>query len=323
MNAIRLFISLATVFVLVTGSVTAAPRAYLRSNVLVDGDTVKLGDVFDGAGELSERVIANAPRPGQMLVLEADWLYRVARAYRVSWRPSSRLDRATVERRSQIIEPDQIHKAVTDALRQKHTDLGEIEIEMDNRTMRLFLPFNMPARIEAQSISYDSLNKRFSARVVAPDDRPGAVRTTITGYAYPVIDIPTLSRRMNRDEIIHDRDIEWKTVRAVSVDTQTITDIESLVGLSPRRPITPDRAVKENEVQAPILVTRGKPVTIALTTPTMQLTAMGKALQNGASGDVVRVQNVNSGKIISAVVVGDKRVAVATLHNTAMRQDQK
>lgn len=323
MTAIRFLVSLAAVLVLLASSVQAASRAYLRSNVMVDGDTVKLGDVFDGAGELSERVIANAPRAGQTLVLEADWLYRVARAYRVSWRPSSRLDKAIVERRSRIIEPDQIHNTVAEALRRKHTDLGDVEIEMDNRTLRLFLPFNMPARIETQSISYDSLNKRFTARVVAPDDRPGAVRTTVTGYAYPVVDIPTLARRMGRSEVIHDRDIEWKTVRVATIDTQTITDVESLVGLSPRRPITADRAVKENEVQAPILVTRGKPVTIALTTPTMQLTAMGKALQNGASGDVVRVQNNSSGKIISAVVIGDKRVAVTTIHSTVMRQDRK
>ncbi|MEX2617774.1 MAG: flagellar basal body P-ring formation chaperone FlgA [Alphaproteobacteria bacterium] len=323
MKAIHIFVSLTAVVVFLAASVQAAPRTYLRSHVVVDSDTVKLGDVFDGAGELAERVIANAPRAGQTLILEADWLYRVARAYRISWRPSSRLDKAIVERRSQVIEPDQIHTTVTEALRRKHDDLGEIEVELDNRTMRLFLPFSMPARVEVQSISYDSHNKRFSARIIAPDDRPGAVRTSITGYAYPVVDIPILSRRMNRDEIIHDRDIEWKTVRVANIDTQTITDVESLVGLSPRRPITADRAVRESEVQAPVLVVRGKPVTIALTTPTMQLTAMGKALQNGASGDVVRVQNINSGKIISAVVVGDKRVEVTTVHSTSARQDLK
>ena len=323
MTAVRIFVSLTAVVVFLAASVQAAPRTYLRSHVVVDGDTVKLGDVFDGAGELAERVIANAPRAGQTLILEADWLYRVARAYRISWRPSSRLDNAIVERRSQIIEPDQILQTVTEALRRNNDDLGEIEVELDNRTMRLFLPFSMPARVEVQSISYDSLNKRFSARIVAPDDRPGAVRTTITGYAYPVVEIPILSRRMDRDEIIHDRDIEWKTVRVANIDTQTITDLESLVGFSPRRPITADRAVKESEVQPPVLVIRGKPVTIALTTPTMQLTAMGKALENGASGDVVRVQNIKGGKIISAVVIGDKRVEVTTVHSTSVRQDLK
>lgn len=323
MTAVRIFVSLTAVVVFLAASVQAAPRTYLRSHVVVDGDTVKLGDVFDGAGELAERVIANAPNAGQTLILEADWLYRVARAYRISWRPSSRLDNAIVERRSQIIEPDQILQTVTEALRRNNDDLGEIEVELDNRTMRLFLPFSMPARVEVQSISYDSLNKRFSARIVAPDDRPGAVRTTITGYAYPVVEIPILSRRMDRDEIIHDRDIEWKTVRVANIDTQTITDLESLVGFSPRRPITADRAVKESEVQPPVLVIRGKPVTIALTTPTMQLTAMGKALENGASGDVVRVQNIKGGKIISAVVIGDKRVEVTTVHSTSVRQDLK
>jgi len=199
--------------------------------------------------------------------------------------------------------------------------IGEVELELDSRALRLYLPHDMPGQISTQSISYDSRSRRFTARVFAPDDRPGAVRAVITGYAFPMTRIPILARRLDRNDIIGKRDIEWKTVRAETVDGRTITDLESLVGQSPRRPITADRAIREDEVQPPTLVTRGKQVTIELTTPLMQLTALGKALQNGAKGDVVRVQNNNSGKIISAVVIGDKQVAVSTLNNIALQQD--
>ncbi len=319
MNARRLFISVAAAVIVLAASVQAGPRAYLRNNVLIEGDTVKLGDVFDGAGKMAERVIAHAPPAGRTLVLEADWLYRVARAYKVSWRPTSRLDRSVVERRSRIIETDQIHEALTKALKEKYADLDEIEMELDSRALRLFLPFKMPGEIRTQSISYDTRSRRFTARVFAPDDRPGAVRAVITGSAFPMTQIPTLVRRLNRNDIIGNRDIEWKTVRLDTVDSRTITDLETLIGQSPRRQIASDRAIRDDEVQPPILVTRGKQVTIALTTPLLQLTALGKALQNGAKGDVVRVQNSNSGKIISAVVIGDKRVAVSTLNNIALQ----
>ena len=43
----------------------------------------------------------------------------------------------------------------------------------------------------------------------------------------------------------------------------------------------------------------------------MQLTAKGKSLENGGKGDVVRIQNTDSGKTIEAVVIGPERVAVS------------
>ena len=82
---------------------SAATQAYLRANIIVDNNNVRLRDIFDGAGRYAEKVVAYAPAPGRKLILEAVWLHRVARAYRVSWRPASKLDRAIVERRSRIV----------------------------------------------------------------------------------------------------------------------------------------------------------------------------------------------------------------------------
>jgi len=317
----RFSLSLLAMALVLLGSVqaAAAPRAYLRSSVIVETDSIRLGDIFDGAGEFADKVIAYAPSAGRKLVLEAAWLRRVARVYRVNWRPSSRLDRSVVERRGQLIPTSEIVDAVLASIRARNPELGDLEIELDNQSLRFFLPLDMPRTLTVRAVSHDPRNGRFSVQIVAPDDRPGAIRTAIAGQAHALLQIPVLARRIKRNDIITARDIVWKTVRARNTNANSIVDAEDLIGFSPRRPIAANRIVRLGDVRAPLLVTRGKRVTILLKTATMQLTASGKALQSGAKGDIVRVRNASSGNVIEAVVIGDKKVAVPTNDTLALR----
>ena len=51
-------------------------------------------------------------------------------------------------------------------------------------------------------------------------------------------------------------------------------------------------------------------MTINLTTPVMQLTAQGKALQAGSKGDTIQITNVQSKQTIEARVTGINDVTV-------------
>ncbi|NKB56787.1 MAG: flagellar basal body P-ring formation protein FlgA [Alphaproteobacteria bacterium] len=290
----------------------AAAPVRLHANIVVDDDAIRLRDVFDGAGAHGDKVIAYAPAPGRKLVLEATWLYRVARAYRLPWRPSSRFDRAVVERSSQVIGTDQIAETLLIALKSEAKIQDDLEIELDNRSLQIFLPVGMPEILAVRSISYSPRNGRFSAVLVAPDDSPDALRFSATGSAHRLVQVPTLAQRLYADDIISERDIIWKPMRVNRLDPRTVLNGAKMIGMSPRRPIVAGRAIMTTEVQPPTLVRRGKQVTIQLETPTMRLSALGKSLQNGGKGDIVRVQNLDSGKTIEAVVVGPERVSVST-----------
>ena len=317
----RALLSFLAMALIMVGSVQAAAalRAYLRANVVVEADVVRLGDIFERAGENADKIIAYAPSAGRKLIFKAAWLQRVARPYRVDWRPSSRLDRSVVERRSQIISIRQIADTVLAAIRARNQGPDDLEIELDNPSLRFFLPHEMPPTLMAGAVSYDPRSGRFSIQIVAPDERPGEIRTTVAGQAHALVRVPVLARRMNRNEVITGRDIAWNTVRARTLNSRTIRDAGDLVGFSPRRPIPANRIMRAGDVQAPVLVTRGKRVTILLKTAAMQLSVSGKALQSGAMGDEMRVKNANSGAIINAVVIGDGKVAVTTSNNLALR----
>lgn len=60
----------------------------------------------------------------------------------------------------------------------------------------------------------------------------------------------------------------------------------------------------EEEQAAPLAVRRGDAVTLVYVAPGLQLTARARALDNGALGQPIRVTNLQSNRIVNAVVTG-------------------
>jgi flagella basal body P-ring formation protein FlgA len=59
-------------------------------------------------------------------------------------------------------------------------------------------------------------------------------------------------------------------------------------------------------VAAPLLVKRGDVATLVAEAPGVRVTQMAVAMKSGAKGDVVEFRNVNSERLIKAVVIGEK-----------------
>ena len=79
------------------------------------------------------------------------------------------------------------------------------------------------------------------------------------------------------------------------------------------RPLRPGQVLQKRLLAAPVLVKRGEVVVIEARSGPIQVTASGEALEPGRQGDVVRVRNVNTGKIIRARVVDTGTVQPADM----------
>ena len=66
------------------------------------------------------------------------------------------------------------------------------------------------------------------------------------------------------------------------------------------------------DVAAPQVVKKGDTVTVTLKTNALNLTMQGRALQNGAEGDTVRIINTASNRTVDAIVTGPQTVTVTT-----------
>ena len=286
----------------------------MKSHVIVDGPVVLLSDLFEGTGEQGTTAIARAPAPGKRVEVSARWLAAVAKAYGLSWRPTSRLDRAIVERSSQVIDVRRIKNAMLDFLARQGVN-GQISLVLDQPGIRLDLPGDAEPTLSIANLSHDPVNGRFTALVVAPAPGIPLAKASISGRVVTMAEIPVLRRRMKPGEVIRGDDIEWINTRADRLGRNIIVDTENMVGMSPRRPIRPGESILASELRAPVVVAKNSLITIRLTTARLSLTAQGRAMESGASGDVIRVMNTQSNKIINAAVVDTStvRVVPATL----------
>ena len=101
--------------------------------------------------------------------------------------------------------------------------------------------------------------------------------------------------------------------RDVSAVRDALSDIDAVEGLSGRRALKAGQVVQKGLLIEPLLVKRGALVRIVARTGPVEVSASGEALDAGRRGEIVRVRNVNTGKVIRARVAGDALVEPADM----------
>lgn len=304
---------------LLTAAVGHAEGVTLRPYVVVHDGTVRLRDIFDGVGDKGNTALFHAPDPGQSVVLNGKWLRQVARAYGLDWHPAPGMNESRVERSSNRVTRERILATLHAALKD-HVGPGKhFEVATDNPDLHINLPISMPATVTVRHLRFDRYGGRFSATLVAPDDRPGAVVMPVAGRIHEMISVPVLTQRMHSGDLIGKDDVRMQYVRADFVGQNVITAPDQLIGKSARRTLVAGKPLNSADVHEPQLVARNSIVTMTYRTRNLVITAHGKARENGTAGETIRVQNANSGKTVDAVVTGPNTVAVMPFTQSVAR----
>ena len=287
-----------------------ADAAQLRLNATVTDDAVRLGDLFDGLakGE-AERPVAPAPVLGRTNAFDADFLRRLATTYHVEWQPASKDTRILVTRAARTIGLEEIRKPVLTALSRRAAG-GRLEVEFDNPQLQVVIPSGPLPTITVEDLYYNPNQGRFTADAVVGAGGPTPQRVAIGGRASLIVEMPVLTRRINAGEVITHADIGWIEFNANQLSGNLAASEAELVNRTPRRALAINTPIYLYEMQAPKLVSRGQLVTMVLRTRTMTLSTQGKATQDGAMGEVIRVVNTQSNRTIDATVVSAAEVDV-------------
>jgi len=288
----------------------------IRTSIIVDAEYLTLHDFFGVADERALKRVAHSPKPGRTMTFDAKWLYRVARAYKINWRPINFNTRVIVERASQQIRRDEIENAIIAHLRKKGME-DKFEITL-RRLNRIHVATNQFASVAVEHLTYEEDSGRFIANLAAPANSPSAERFRVNGRVHKLKIIPTINKRLRRGHPINKNDIEWTNFRASKIGKNIILEEEDLIGMAAKRVIREKTPIRYSELQKPILIKKGGLVTINLTTPVMHLTAQGKALQEGSKGDTIPIKNVQSKQTIEASVTGINDVTVVLPFHTAL-----
>ncbi|MDD5586998.1 MAG: flagellar basal body P-ring formation chaperone FlgA [Alphaproteobacteria bacterium] len=288
----------------------------LQPTTEVNSPSIRLSDVFSGLPDKIDRSIAIAPAPGKSVTYNAHVLSKLAEQYRLNWKPQSLADRAVITRAATRITQDMIQEAVIEKLKEQNVT-GKMEILFDNRSLDVALPADRAPKFELDNFNYDPANRRFRAALRAETDA-APVAVAVTGRVLIKRTVPVLGRRLEAGTIVGDADIDWITVPEDRLTADVLTEKSGIVGLEVRHDTAEGQLLHSRDVIPPKLVARGTLVVMKIQTPYMLITAQGRAMQDGAAGDVVRVTNTQSNRVIEGMVDGSGVVRVQTAQKLAL-----
>ena len=289
----------------------------LKSDVEVNRFAVKLSDLFIGVPAEIDRDIAQAPLPCRPAVYSQEVLNKLADTYRLDWQPQGDADHTVVTSACTRISSDMIRNAVIAKIKEDGDARDKnFDVAFDAHNLEIDLPANQKPDFDLDNFTYDPINKYFRADLTAQTPR-GPYMTQITGRVSVKRNVPILAHRLESGTTIVANDLDWVQIPEERVTADVITEATQLVGRELRRDISEGQIIRSHDVVPPRLVQRGSLVVMKIETPFITITAQGKAQEDGADGDTVRITNTQSNRVVEGVVTGPGTVEIRTARKLA------
>lgn len=196
-------------------------------------------------------------------------------------------------------------------------DAARIAVRFDREARPLSLEPQSREPLAVARLTHDARSGRFEATLEVADStlsrRAGGFR--VTGVAAETIEFVAPVRVVGRGETVRASDLVVERrlrTETPSLPADAAIDPKDVVGMAARQALQPGRPVRRADLAKPTLVERSADVIIFYDIPGITLTVRGRALEAGAEGDIVNVQNLQSRRTVQATVTGPNRVLVVS-----------
>lgn len=294
----------------------AASAAQLHPSVVVSGSAVTLGDLFDDAGDAGKVIVSEAPAPGASLDISISRISLAARRNGITWRNTTSLTHVTVARTGVPVPEAEVSASIAAAIAtQTHARLSSATLQVDftGGMSGVQVGDDAPRTVKVEQIAYNARTGVFDALLRAPANDLSSALHRVSGRAYPITEVPVLTRDVTPGDVVRASDVQWIKLPSDRISNNIITTQAGLVGMSPRYPVRTGEPLRISDMQPPIVVAKGATVDMNYVTGALTLLARGRALQAGAVGDTIDIVNPRSNRTVQGVVQGPNMVRIEAM----------
>jgi flagellar basal body P-ring formation protein FlgA len=288
-------------------------RPVLKSEVIITGDIVRIGDLIENAGIVATVPIFRAPDLGYTGTVSADAVLDAVRNHALIRVDTGGVRDVVVTRASRTIPAKDIEDAITQALSARF-DLGpskgiQVNFARDMRTM--YVEPSAKGAPRVTHIDFDTYSGRFEATLEIPTSAGKRSVVQLAGRAIATLEVATVARTVERGATLKDADVLMERRPRAEIGRGFVTNREQAVGLAARGALQPGRPLRFADLMKPDLVLRNETVTLVYEVPGIVLSVRGKAAEGGAEGDVISVLNEQSKRTVQGTIVGPGRVVIS------------
>lgn len=135
----------------------------------------------------------------------------------------------------------------------------------------------------------------------------GQVSVNIFNY----MNVMVASDRINRNSLLSPESITFESRDVTYLADRPLTNINEIAGRRTRRPVGKGNILTYANTEIVPTVEVGREVTIIYRSGVLEISALGTALENGYTGESIRVRNEQSKKTIEAIINNEQTVLVA------------
>jgi flagella basal body P-ring formation protein FlgA len=308
-------------------AVAQTPAPVLKANVTVTSDVVRIGDLIDNAGPVSDVPIFRAPDLGTTGTVATDRIVDAIRSHQLIGIDTRGLADVIVVRASRAIAAQEISGRIAQALSGQYGfgQAQNIQINFDHDVRTLQVEPTVTGNLQVLALAYDPRTTRFDVTF----DLPSSVElrrqsARYTGTAIETADTVAVEHPVEHGEVLKASDLT--ILRRPKAESGGASDINAVVGLAARHQLHPGQPLRAADLMKPEVVQRNDTVTIVYQAPGVTLTLRGQAQDAGALGDTINVLNVESKRVVQGTVVGPGRVTVSAIttrvvENTSERHE--
>ena len=313
----RIAALLCVIFVLALCPVASAASVTVavKLDARVRGPHLSLADIAEVSGENQERVkqlgrlnLGEAPAPGTTwymnpALLEPKLAATQADFDNIIWSVPANFKISTL---SQLVSGkligdlaqaylERISAGASLSLVERPSDVqapeGKLELAPDlTGPVRYNLPTTVTVSVKTDGVGFVKVPVRFEVK--------------------RYLDVVVTTANMNAGDIVSAQSVRLERMDAGKLTSGYMTDLDKVIGLQLRYAAPPGTVLGERNVTRPLIVKRGETVRLLARVGTLEVAALGIALANGASGDLIKVQNSTTKKIMNGHVQDDKSVLV-------------
>lgn len=289
----------------------SALEIMINERVNINSDKVFLGDIasFDPSDDsrvsLLKRIeISIAPGPNADQRINKDLLlYKIGPHISNESDISLRIpENLFVHRNAQILSSEMISEIFTEHIIQNSPwEPDSISFERVSVPDSLALPigslkWDIDERLNNNYMGNIAMTINFQVNGKLERKVPVSGRVSVSR------DVVKTLKKIRSGEMISAGDLTLATEKCLKFQGNVFTNIEDAVGKRAVRTIQAGKKVLMEMIEDPPMVQKGDRVIIKAENSEIRITVAGKVLEDGRSGDLVRVVNINSGKEIYATV---------------------
>ena len=291
----------------------------LLPEVEVEGAQIRLDQIANingGSTALRQKLMTisagNAPPPGSTRRIGVDYIHLRLKQnqfdpaqYRISG-----ADKVTVRRGCVNIGEKKLRSLATDFMK-SHKFWDQTTVVIKN----IHVP--RMVKLPKGAITY---------RISAPDHlRPSGtiplyLHFFIDGVEYKkekitvrvelIKEVVVAKRPIGRYKPIGLEDVQVRPMNIANLSSNVVTDVDGVLGQRAKRHIYPKTVLRSDMIEFPPIIKRGDLVLIVAQKKGLRITAMGEAKKNGRRGEMIKVVNLDSKKILFAKVVDGDTVKI-------------